>query len=93
MMQTSSVFVAGHRGMVGGALVRALEGAGCAKIITATRQEADLTRQAEVEAFFAKTRPTMVIIAAAKVGGIHANATYPADFLYENLMIAANCGD
>jgi GDP-L-fucose synthase len=86
-----SVFVAGHRGMVGSALVRALEKRGCARILTATRQEADLTQQTETEAFMAKARPDIVIIAAAKVGGISANATYPADFLYENLMIAANC--
>ncbi len=76
--------------MVGSALVRALEKHGCQRIITASRQEADLTRQGEVEAFFEKTRPDIAVIAAAKVGGIHANATYPADFLYENLMIAAN---
>lgn len=90
-MQEKSVFVAGHRGMVGSALVRALEHRGCTRILTATRTEADLTRQAETEAFMAQTRPDIVIIAAAKVGGISANATYPAEFLYENLMIAANC--
>jgi len=88
---TSSIFIAGHRGMVGSALVRALRQRGCPRIITATREQADLTRQSEVEAFFAKEQPDIAIIAAAKVGGIHANATYPADFLYENLMIAANC--
>lgn len=77
--------------MVGGALCRALERRGSARIITASRQEADLTRQAEVEAFLESTKPEAVIVAAAKVGGIHANATFPADFLYENLMIAANC--
>jgi GDP-L-fucose synthase len=87
----SSIFVAGHRGMVGSALLRALEAHGCPRIITATREDADLTRQSEVNSFFDKTRPDAVIVAAAKVGGIQANATYPADFLYENLMIAANC--
>ena len=87
----SSVFIAGHRGMVGGALCRALERRGGSRIITAARAEAELTRQAEVDAFFESARPEAVIVAAAKVGGIHANATYPADFLYDNLMIAANC--
>lgn len=77
--------------MVGSALVRALEQRGCPRILTAKRQEVDLTRQVEVEAYMMATRPEVVVVAAAKVGGIHANATYPADFLYENLMIAANC--
>jgi GDP-L-fucose synthase len=87
----SSVFVAGHRGMVGAALVRALENRGQKQVLTASRAECDLTNQAQVESYFAKHKPEVAIIAAAKVGGIHANATYPADFLYENLMIAANC--
>jgi GDP-L-fucose synthase len=87
----SSVFVAGHRGMVGSALVRALGKAGCPKIITASRSECDLTNQSSVLGFIQTDRPDLVIIAAAKVGGIHANSTYPAQFLYENLMIAANC--
>jgi GDP-L-fucose synthase len=87
----SSVFVAGHRGMVGSALCRALLRRDSVRLITATRQEADLTRQAETEAFLRETQPEVVIVAAAKVGGIHANATHPAEFLYENLMIAANC--
>lgn len=77
--------------MVGSALVRALEQRGCPRILTAKRQEVDLTRQVEVEAYMMATQPDVVVVAAAKVGGIHANATYPADFLYENLMIAANC--
>lgn len=77
--------------MVGSALVRALEQRGCPRILTAKRQEVDLTRQVEVEAYMMATQPEVVVVAAAKVGGIHANATYPADFLYENLMIAANC--
>jgi len=87
----SSVFVAGHRGMVGAALVRALLQRGQKEVLTATRADCDLTQQAQVESWFARHRPQVVIVAAAKVGGIHANATYPADFLYENLMIAANC--
>jgi GDP-L-fucose synthase len=74
--------------MVGSALVRALEGQ--MEIITAGRSELDLTRQAEVEAFLSVQRPDLVIVAAARVGGIHANSTYPADFIYDNLMIAAN---
>lgn len=71
--------------------MRALTQSGCRRIFTTPREETDLTRQAEVDAFLARTRPDTVIVAAAKVGGIHANATYPADFIYENLMIAANC--
>jgi GDP-L-fucose synthase len=86
-----SVFVAGHRGMVGSALVRAIQAKGEMDLITANRQECDLTNQASVEAFISARKPDVMIVAAAKVGGIHANATYPADFIYENLMIAANC--
>lgn len=86
-----SVFVAGHRGMVGSALVRAIQAKGEMDLITANRQECDLTNQASVEAFISARKPDIMIVAAAKVGGIHANATYPADFIYENLMIAANC--
>jgi len=84
-----SVHVAGHRGMVGGAIVRALEARGIAPL-TATRAEADLESQASTEAFYAKHRPEVVILAAAHVGGIVANNTFPRDFLYKNLMIAAN---
>ncbi|PZQ51250.1 MAG: GDP-fucose synthetase [Rhodovulum sulfidophilum] len=83
------VFVAGHRGMVGAALVRRLAREDCA-ILTAPRPGVDLTRQAEVEAFLARERPDAVFLAAARVGGILANATEPAAFLYENLMIEAN---
>jgi GDP-L-fucose synthase len=86
----NSIFITGHRGMVGGALVRALGRHGLGRIITATRAELDLTNQAQVDAFVERTKPGVMIIAAAKVGGIHANSTYPADFIYENLMIAAN---
>jgi GDP-L-fucose synthase len=83
------IFVAGHRGMVGAAIVRRLQREKCT-LITEPRSSLDLMRQDEVNAFFAATRPQAVFMAAAKVGGIHANATYPADFLYNNLMIAAN---
>lgn len=83
------VWVAGHRGMVGAALVRRLQEENC-EIVTAGRDVVDLTRQAEVEAWLADARPQAVLLAAAKVGGILANATYPADFLYENLAIEAN---
>jgi GDP-L-fucose synthase len=87
---TDTVFISGHRGMVGSALVRALQQAGQARILTASRTELDMTRQADTEAWLAEKRPEVVVIAAAKVGGIHANNTYPAEFIYENLMIAAN---
>jgi GDP-L-fucose synthase len=85
------LFIAGHNGMVGGALVRRFEREAGVELILRTRQELDLTDQAAVEAFYAKEKPEVAIIAAAKVGGIHANNTYPADFLYDNLAIAANC--
>jgi GDP-L-fucose synthase len=80
------IWVAGHRGMVGSAVVRRLQTENCT-ILTATRSELDLTRQAEVERFVKDARPDAVVLAAAKVGGILANDTYPADFLYENLLI------
>ena len=84
------VLVAGHRGMVGAALVRRLAVENPAAILTAGRSELDLTRQVEVEAFMRDHRPDAVFVSAARVGGIHANATYPAEFLYDNLMIEAN---
>lgn len=83
------IFVAGHRGMVGSAVVRRLASEDC-EVITAGRGEVDLMRQAEVEAFMLASRPDAVVMAAAKVGGILANDTFPADFLYNNLMIEAN---
>jgi GDP-L-fucose synthase len=83
------VWVAGDRGMVGSAIVRRLAREKC-KILTASRVDADLVRQTEVERWMADARPNVVIVAAAKVGGIHANDSFPADFLYENLMIEAN---
>ncbi|WP_334655574.1 GDP-L-fucose synthase [Sphingomonas panaciterrae] len=86
------VLVAGHRGMVGAALVRRLQGVGCT-IVTVGREELDLTRQAAVGNWFAANRPQAVFLAAARVGGILANDRYPADFLHDNLMIAANVID
>ena len=83
------VFVAGHKGMVGSAIVRRLQAEGC-DILTAGRQELDLIDQAAVRGWLADAKPDAVIIAAAKVGGILANDTYPADFLYDNLMIETN---
>ena len=85
-----SIFVAGHRGMVGSAIVRRLQNAGHNNIITRTRDELDLLDQASVHAFFQKTPIDEVYLAAAKVGGILANNTYPAQFIYENLTIEAN---
>lgn len=83
------VWIAGHRGMVGSAIVRRLAGEAC-EVITASRSEVDLKDQAAVRAFVERTRPHAVFLAAAKVGGILANDTYPADFLFDNLMIEAN---
>jgi GDP-L-fucose synthase len=84
------IYVAGHRGMVGSAICRALEPRDGVELVTSTSAELDLTDQAAVRAFMSKERPDQVILAAAKVGGIHANNTYPAQFIYENLMIEAN---
>ncbi|MBB3998511.1 GDP-L-fucose synthase [Aureimonas pseudogalii] len=83
------IFVAGHRGMVGSAIVRRLASENC-EVLTAGRDRADLRRQTEAEALLRDLRPDVVFMAAAKVGGILANDTYPADFLFDNLMIAAN---
>lgn len=90
MEKNAKIYVAGHRGLVGSAIVRALEREGYTHIVVRTHQELDLTKQAEVEAFFASERPEYVFLSAAKVGGILANATYPADFIYQNLAIATN---
>jgi GDP-L-fucose synthase len=87
------IYVAGHRGMVGSAIVRALKKQGETDIVTRTHDELDLTNQAAVQKFFAQEKPTQVYLAAAKVGGIHANNTYPADFIYQNLMVEANVVD
>lgn len=89
-MSPKRIFVAGHNGMVGSALVRQLSQDTNNQIITATRHELDLTNQQAVQNFFAEQSINEVYLAAAKVGGIHANNTYPADFIYENLMIEAN---
>tara|TARA_R110002073_G_scaffold49547_1_gene132222 strand:+ start:11518 stop:12483 length:966 start_codon:yes stop_codon:yes gene_type:complete len=89
-MGTQHIYVAGHTGMVGAALCRQLEGRPDCSLVTASHAELDLTRQAEVETFFAERSVDHVYLAAAKVGGIHANSSYPANFLYENLLIEAN---
>jgi GDP-L-fucose synthase len=93
MNPESSIFVAGHRGMVGSALVRALRAAGFQNLILRARSELDLTRQVDVEQFFASVRPEYVFMAAAKVGGILANDSLPAQFLYDNLAIQTNVID
>lgn len=86
----AKVYVAGHRGMVGSAIVRALESAGYSQILTRSSAELDLRDQAAVDSFFASERPAYVFLAAARVGGIVANDTYPADFIYDNLVIETN---
>lgn len=90
-----SIYVAGHRGMVGSAIVRELLASGHApdSIITRTHAELDLVNQAAVQGFFAKEKPDQVYLAAAKVGGIHANNTYPADFIYQNIIMVVNVID
>ena len=90
MEKDSKIFVAGHRGMVGSAILRALQRQGYTNIITRTRAQLDLTRQAEVEDFFASERPDYVFLAAAKVGGIVANSSAPADFMYQNMILEMN---
>ena len=87
---TQKIYVAGHRGMVGSAIVRNLQAKGYTNIVTRTHAELDLTNQAAVQAFFEKEKPDQVYLAAAKVGGIHANNTFPAEFIYENLMVQNN---
>jgi GDP-L-fucose synthase len=84
------IFIAGHRGMVGAALLREVNSRGHYKVLVANRDELNLLNQSAVHAFLVDQKPDLVIIAAAKVGGIHANQTYPAEFLYENLTIATN---
>lgn len=90
MNKNSKVYVAGHKGLVGSAFVRRLEKEGCLNLILRTHTQLDLERQIEVEAFFEKERPEYVFMAAAKVGGIHANSTYPAEFVYNNIAIQTN---
>lgn len=87
---TDKIYVAGHRGLVGSAIVRSLKAKGYENIVGRTHSELDLTNQAAVQEFFANERPDVVVLAAAKVGGIHANNTYPAEFAYENLQIQCN---
>src|SRR5580692_8266113 len=93
MTPESGIFVAGHRGLVGSAIVRRLRGAGFQNLVLRSRSELDLTRQDEVRDFFAQTKPEYVFLAAAKVGGILANDTYPAQFLHENLAIQSHVID
>ncbi len=90
MFKTDKIYIAGHRGMVGGAITRHLKNSGYSNLIVRTSSELDLRNQAAVNNFFEEEKPAYVFLAAAKVGGIVANNTYRADFLYENLMIEAN---
>ncbi len=90
MTRDSRIYVAGHRGLVGSALVRKLTEAGYSNIVTRTSKELDLRRQSHVEAFFEREKPEYVFLAAARVGGILANSTYTAEFIYDNIMIASN---
>ena len=90
MDKHAKIYVAGHRGMVGSAIVRRLQSAGYANVLTRTHAELDLTRQWPVEQFLRQEQPDYVFLAAAKVGGIHANNTYRAEFIYQNLMMEAN---
>jgi len=93
MNRQASIFVAGHRGLVGSAIVRRLQSSGFERVITRGSSELDLRNQAATERFFAEERPEWVFLAAAKVGGIHANATYPATFITDNLQIQTNVID
>jgi len=90
MNKKNKIYVAGHRGMVGSAIIRRLQSEGYMNIVTRTSKDLDLRRQAEVETFFAKEKPDYVFLAAAKVGGIMANSTYPADFMYDNMIMEMN---
>ena len=93
MEKGAKIFVAGHRGLVGAAIIRALNKQGYNNLVLKTHKELDLTRQADVEDFFHSEKPDYVILAAAKVGGIHANSTYPAEFIAVNLQIQTNVID
>lgn len=90
MEKNSKIYVAGHRGLVGSAIVRNLKERGFTNLLVRTHKELDLKRQEDVEKFFEQEKPEYVFLAAAKVGGIHANSTYPAEFIYDNLMIESN---
>ncbi|PPD28527.1 MAG: GDP-fucose synthetase [Methylomonas sp.] len=89
-MASKKIYLAGHRGMVGAAILRQLQAAGHDNVVTRTHAELDLTDQAAVQAFLQSEKPDQIILAAAKVGGIHANNEYPAEFIYQNLMMEAN---
>ena len=89
-MSTPKIYVAGHRGMVGSALIRRLEQAGYTNLVVRSHAELDLTNQSEVNEFFAREKPDYVFLAAAKVGGILANDRYRGEFIYQNLMIQTN---
>ena len=93
MDNSSLIYIAGHTGLVGSAILRKLKFLGCRNIITRTHQEMDLMDRVKVNSFFAEEKPEYVFLAAARVGGIHANNTYPAEFIYENLMIQTNIID
>ena len=93
MLQDARIFVAGHRGLVGSAIVRRLQRAGCDRLLLAGRDRLDLRSRDDVEAFFTANKPEVVFLAAAKVGGIHANDSYPAQFLFDNLQIQNNVID
>jgi len=90
MDKSNKIYIAGHRGLVGSAIVRQLEERGFTNLLMRTHEKLDLTNQAAVKNFFTQEKPDYVILAAAKVGGIYANNTYPADFIYQNMMIEAN---
>ena len=90
MNLNDKIYIAGHTGMVGCAIVRQLEFRGFSNLLVRTHKELDITNQSQVQSFFQQEKPDYVILAAAKVGGIHSNDTYPADFIYQNMMIEAN---
>ena len=90
MNLNDKIYIAGHKGLVGSAIVRQLKSRGFANLLMRTHKELDLTNQTQVQNFFRREKPDYVILAAAKVGGIYANNTYPADFIYQNIMIEAN---
>ncbi|MDD8018490.1 MAG: GDP-L-fucose synthase [Bacteroidota bacterium] len=90
MEKGSKIFVAGHKGLVGSSIFRLLQKQGFSNLLTRSHKELDLTDQVQVKDFFAKEKPEYIFLAAAKVGGIHANSTYPADFIYENLQLQNN---
>ena len=90
MIETTKIYVAGHQGMVGSAVVRKLKSLGYNNILSRSHNELDLTNQAQVEKFFKAEKPDQVYLCAGKVGGVHANNTFPAEFIYDNLMIESN---